>query len=188
MKKFILVNNQAIELASDYLVCVNQVCNAYVSNNINEDVSSCLKAVARMVEQLNIVNAVTHEAVLCAFEYGIETVNEDQALIMNREQDYYLSTNKLQTLINLIFESSYFITINSDFKIRLTDKFFQWFDKQMLEILINKKPINDELLIRIAKQFRNDNEHRISQVYAKEIYSVLAMSSSIEQTSTTTYH
>ena len=188
MKKFILVNNQAIELDTDYLVCVNQVCNAYVGNNINEDVSSCLKTVARMVEQLNMVNAVTHEVILCAFEFGIETVNEDQALIINREQDYYLSTNKLQTLINLIFESNYFITINSEYKIRLTDKFFQWFDKQMLEILINKKPINDELLIRIAKQFRNDNEHRISQVYAKEIYSVLAVSSSIEQTSITTFH
>lgn len=188
MKKFILVNNQAIELSTDYLVCVNQICNAYVGNNINDDLSNCLKTIAKMVDHLNMANAVIHEVILCAFEYGIETVNEDQALIINREQDFYLPAHELQTLINLIFKSNYFITISAEYKIRLTDKFFQWFDRQMLEILINKKPINDELLIRIAKQFKNDNEFRISQVYSKEIYSVLEENSLIEQASITTFH
>lgn len=164
MSQYILVKDEAIKLSIESEDCINQLINAYLMNNINKDIETSIGSLDTFLDT-SFGMPLTSIIALAVEEYGLDVVNEAQAMAINKKQHDFKDYTKLQTVINLMFESNYLIITNAQFEIEFTDKFYYWFDQQILGILLETKETTDDLLLRIARKYSHDNKDSISKQY-----------------------
>ncbi len=191
MTKFIIVKKNAIQISGNYEDAIEQIINAFILNNLG---SLNLRSILNLIgSTLDITSRNKNDFKLLftqALDLGLETVGQFQAIQINREDARYsLPETRLQTLLDLLFESEYFVRIGPDHDFYYTDKFYQWFDQEIVNIVVGGKSSDDDLLMQLAKTFKLQNHDHISQAYASILSQCVFRSKNIEEAaSAVVYH
>jgi len=183
MTKFIIVKKNAIQISGNYEDAIEQIINAFILNNLGSlNLRSILNLVSNSLDTTGRNKYDFRVLLTQALDLGLEVVGQFQAIQINRESTHYiLPETRLQILLDLLFESEYLVRIGPDHDIYYTDKFYQWFDQEIMSIVIGGKSSDDDLLMQMAKSFRQHNQEHISQAYVSIISQCMSRNKSVEE-------
>lgn len=171
MNKFIIVRNHAVQVSINYEDAIEQIINAFILNNLGtKNIKSILNLVNSTLEQIGRYPKDFNILFSQALDLGLELIGNLQAMHINKAANQFsLTETKLQILYDLLFESDYFVRVGPDFDLYYTDRFYNWFDQEIMSIVIGGKNSDDEILMSMARSFRHNNQKHISEAYASII-------------------